>query len=59
MRAKCLRTAGALLLESTVGRAYGEREIAQITALAEGTVKSRLHKAMTIVKQQLKQYENK
>ena len=34
-------------------------QIAQITALAEGTVKSRLHKAMNTIKQQLKQYENK
>ena len=33
-------------------------QIAQITNLPEGTVKSRLHKAMTIIKQQLKQYEN-
>ncbi|MBP5420622.1 MAG: RNA polymerase sigma factor [Bacteroidales bacterium] len=34
-------------------------QIAQSTALAEGTVKSRLHKAMNTIKQQLKQYENK
>ena len=34
-------------------------QIAQITALAEGTLKSRLHKAMNTIKQQLKQYENK
>lgn len=33
-------------------------QIAQITQLPEGTVKSRLHKAMNIIKQQLKQYEN-
>ena len=33
-------------------------QIAQITELPEGTVKSRLHKAMNIIKQQLKQYEN-
>ena len=33
-------------------------QIAQITQLPEGTVKSRLHKAMTIIKRQLKQYEN-
>ena len=34
-------------------------QIAQITGLPEGTVKSRLHKAMNIIKQQLKQYENR
>ena len=33
-------------------------QIAQITQLPEGTVKSRLHKAMTIIKQRLKPYEN-
>ncbi|MBR6141859.1 MAG: RNA polymerase sigma factor [Bacteroidaceae bacterium] len=33
-------------------------QIAAITTLPEGTVKSRLHKAMTIIKQSLKQYEN-
>ena len=34
-------------------------QIAQITELSEGTVKSRLHKAMNIIKQNLKQYENR
>jgi len=34
-------------------------QIAQITELPEGTVKSRLHKAMNIIKQNLKQYENR
>ena len=34
-------------------------QIAQITALPEGTVKSRLHKAMNIIKKELKQYENR
>ena len=34
-------------------------QIAQITDLPEGTVKSRLHKAMNIIKQSLKQYEDK
>ena len=34
-------------------------QIAQITQLPEGTVKSRLHKAMNIIKQQLKHYENR
>ena len=34
-------------------------QIAQITSLPEGTVKSRLHKTMNIIKQQLKQYENR
>ena len=34
-------------------------QIAQITDLPEGTVKSRLHKAMTIIKQNLKQYEDR
>ncbi len=34
-------------------------QIAQITSLPEGTVKSRLHKAMNIVKQHLKKYENR
>ena len=34
-------------------------QIAQITDLPEGTVKSRLHKAMNIIKQNLKQYENR
>ena len=34
-------------------------QIAQISDLPEGTVKSRLHKAMTIVKQNLKQYEDR
>ena len=34
-------------------------QIAQITNLPEGTVKSRLHKTMNIIKQQLKQYENR
>ena len=33
-------------------------QIAQITDLPEGTVKSRLHKAMNIIKQNLKQYEH-
>mgnify|MGYP002521729101 CR=1 FL=1 len=33
-------------------------QTAQITGLPEGTVKSRLHKAMNIIKHQLKQYEN-
>lgn len=33
-------------------------QIAQITDLPEGTVKSRLHKAMNIIKQSLKQYED-
>ena len=33
-------------------------QIAQITNLPEGTVKSRLHKAMNIIKQNLKQYEH-
>ena len=34
-------------------------QIAQITDLPEGTVKSRLHKTMNIIKQNLKQYENR
>ena len=34
-------------------------QIAQITTLPEGTVKSRLHKTMNTIKQQLKQYENR
>lgn len=34
-------------------------QIAQITSLPEGTVKSRLHKTMNIIKQQLRQYEDK
>lgn len=34
-------------------------QIAQVTDLPEGTVKSRLHKTMNIIKQQLKQYENR
>ena len=33
-------------------------QIAQITQLPEGTVKSRLHKTMTTIKTKLKQYEN-
>ena len=33
-------------------------QIAQITGLPEGTVKSRLHKTMNIIKQNLKQYEH-
>jgi len=33
-------------------------QIAQITSLPEGTVKSRLHKTMNTIKQQLKRYEN-
>jgi RNA polymerase sigma-70 factor (ECF subfamily) len=33
-------------------------QIAQITQLPEGTVKSRLHKVMTTIKIKLKQYEN-
>jgi RNA polymerase sigma-70 factor (ECF subfamily) len=33
-------------------------QIAQITNLPEGTVKSRLHKTMQIIKQNLKQYEH-
>ena len=33
-------------------------QIAQIIQLPEGTVKSRLHKAMTTIKTKLKQYEN-
>ena len=32
-------------------------QIAQITQLPEGTVKSRLHKAMNIIKKEMKQYE--
>lgn len=34
-------------------------QIAQITSLPEGTVKSRLHKVMNTIKQQLKQYADK
>ena len=34
-------------------------QISQIRSLPEGTVKSRLHKVMNTIKQQLKQYENK
>ena len=34
-------------------------QIAQITSLPEGTVKSRLHKTMNIIKQNLKQYESR
>ena len=34
-------------------------QIAQITELPEGTVKSRLHKTMNIIKQNLKLYENR
>ena len=34
-------------------------QIAKITDLPEGTVKSRLHKTMNIIKQQMKQYENR
>ena len=34
-------------------------QIALITSLPEGTVKSRLHKIMNTIKQQLKEYENK
>ena len=34
-------------------------QIAQITELPEGTVKSRLHKTMNIIKKELKQYENR
>ena len=34
-------------------------QIAQITDQPEGTVKSRLHKAMNIIKKELKQYENR
>ncbi len=34
-------------------------QIAQIIDLPEGTVKSRLHETMNIIKQQLKQYENR
>ena len=33
-------------------------QIARITQLPEGTVKSRLHKAMTIIKVRLRQYAN-
>lgn len=33
-------------------------QIAQITQLPEGTVKSRLHKTMTVIKEKLQQYEN-
>ena len=34
-------------------------QIAQITELPEGTVKSRLHKAMNTIKKELKHYENR
>lgn len=34
-------------------------QIAHITALPEGTVKSRLHKTMNIIKQQLKEYAHR
>lgn len=34
-------------------------QIAQITDLPEGTVKSRLHKTMNIIKKELKKYENR
>lgn len=34
-------------------------QIAQIVSLPEGTVKSRLHKVMNTIKQQLKQYEDR
>ncbi len=33
-------------------------QISQITALPEGTIKSRLHKTMNIIKKGLKEYEN-
>ena len=34
-------------------------EIAQIYTMPEGTVKSRLHRIMTNIKQKMTQYENK
>ena len=34
-------------------------QVAQITSLPEGTIKSRLHKTMTLIKQKLKQYEER
>jgi RNA polymerase sigma-70 factor (ECF subfamily) len=34
-------------------------QVAQITSLPEGTIKSRLHKTMTLIKQKLKQYEDR
>ena len=34
-------------------------QVAQITSLPEGTIKSRLHKTMTLIKQKLKQYEHR
>ena len=34
-------------------------QIAQITDVPEGTVKSRLHKTMNIIKQELRKYENR
>ena len=34
-------------------------QIAQITDLPEGTVKSRIHKTMNIIKKELKKYENR
>ena len=34
-------------------------QVAQITGLPEGTVKSRLHKAMNIIRKELKEYESR
>ena len=34
-------------------------QIAKMMSLPEGTVKSRLHKTMKLIKQQLKEYENR
>ena len=34
-------------------------QVAQITSLPEGTIKSRLHKTMTLIKQKLQQYEDR
>ena len=34
-------------------------QVAQISGLPEGTVKSRLHKAMNIIRKELKEYESR
>ena len=34
-------------------------QVAEIVGIPEGTVKSRLHKTMNIIRKKLKQYENK
>lgn len=55
---RCLPQPYAMLFSLHYEEELTVPQIARITELPEGTVKSRLHKAMKIIKKTLKQYEN-